>query len=129
MSDGGTSMAQREADTVDSTWPPIPVPKLLGGAASAALLGVVLAFFGDHVAALWLLLPALLVAAGAIVLVPRSPLIVAAGAALTLVAYWSFDPAWDSARMVLKVLTWIGFIAAVLLALPECLGRAFVYLQ
>jgi hypothetical protein len=109
---------------------PNPWPALITGLASAALAALATPA-GEtllHVR-LVLLGTALLAAGKAVSLSPRSALMLSLAALVTSVAAWGMNAGWDTALLVVHLLTVMAGVAAVLVLLPPVVGRAAVSLM
>jgi hypothetical protein len=108
---------------------PNPWPALITGLVAAALAAVA-APAGEKLLLLRLLLlgTALLAAGGAVSLRPRSALVLSLAALVASLAGWGMDAEWDTARLVVRLLTVVAGVATVLVLLPRAVGRAAVSL-
>ncbi len=116
-------MASDEFPTADASLPPFrnPWPAMIVGLAAAGIAFLVFGFFDRHV--LPLILLGLLGAGVAVAIRPRSSFILGLAWLTGMETWFSMDPAWDSARLLLIVLTSVAGVAAVLLLLPQVLRR------
>lgn len=103
-----------------------PWPALVGGLAANAIAFLWFEVFGKQ--ALVLLLPGLLATGAAVAIRPRSSLVLGLAALSGLFAYGGFQ-AWDSAQLLVGVLSTVAACAAVLILLPRVVQRAIVSLM
>ena len=72
-----------------------------------------------------LLAVGILAAGGAVATKPKCPAVLGLAALAALLANWSMDPDWDSARLVMGLLVFIALFAAFLLLMPMLVGKLF----
>jgi hypothetical protein len=75
-----------------------------------------------------LLVVGLVAAGSAVARRPRSTVVLALAALTGWTASWAFDKEWDTALLMLRVLTVVAAVAALLVLLPRMLGRVVVSL-
>lgn len=115
-------------ETKPKAMPPLPPWPIMAAAGVMLLLAFALSWLPDVLVLVRVLLivGGLSLAGGAIWLQPREARLILAGAALSLFATWCLDPWWDSAIMLLFVLTCVGLVAAFLVGLPWLTGWLYI---
>jgi hypothetical protein len=103
-----------------------PWPALLGGLAANTAACLWFKAFGSQ--ALLLVLPGLLATGAAVVIRPRSPLVLGLAALSGFFGCWGLG-AWDSAQLLVGVLSAVAAFAAIVVLLPRSLQRAIVSLM
>lgn len=112
-------------ESVETRQRPIsnPWPALFGGLAANAAACVWFRIFGSQ--ALLLVVPGLLATGAAVAIRPRSSLVLGGAAVSGLLGCWGLA-AWDSAQLLVGVLSAVAAFAAVVLLLPRMVQRAIV---
>ena len=100
-----------------------PWPALLGGLVANAAAWLWFKAFGSQ--ALPLVLPGLLATGAAIAIRPRSALVLGLAALSGLLGSWGLE-AWDSAQLLVSVLSAVALFAALVVLLPRVVQRAIV---
>jgi len=67
-------------------------------------------------------------AASAVIRQPRSAMVTGTAAVTTAIASWGIDAEWDTLRLLLGIVTYVGAAATVILLLPRTLQKAIVSL-
>jgi len=135
-------MIESQIVQADKSQSPRAIPWLalttsVAASALALLLTWVCSSLGDprtlasqmlFVSRLVLLGIALGAAASAVIRLPQSAMVTGTAAVTTAIASWGIDAEWDTLRLLLGIMTYVGAAATVILLLPRALQKAIVSL-